>query len=69
MFVCLFSIFRPHRRQCLLPKGLCPCCFPIRCARQFSNYMIACSVAPTPLKLFAEALHSFDVFHPFSEYY
>ncbi|CAD6504545.1 BgTH12-00054 [Blumeria graminis f. sp. triticale] len=30
--------------------------------------MIACGVAPTPLQLVAEALHSFDVFHLFSGY-
>ncbi|CAD6500741.1 BgTH12-06448, partial [Blumeria graminis f. sp. triticale] len=46
LFVCLFSIFRPSGCQCLLPWWLRPCYFLTRFAGQFSNYMIACSIAP-----------------------
>ncbi|CAD6504219.1 BgTH12-05953, partial [Blumeria graminis f. sp. triticale] len=43
---CLSSIFRPSGRQCLLPWWLRTCYFLTRLAGQFSNYMIAFSIAP-----------------------
>ncbi|CAD6504132.1 BgTH12-05869 [Blumeria graminis f. sp. triticale] len=62
LFVCcLFSIFRPSGRQCLLPWWLRPCYFLTRFAGQFSNYMIACSKAPALFQPVPEALYSFDV--------
>ncbi|CAD6502770.1 BgTH12-05360 [Blumeria graminis f. sp. triticale] len=64
MFVFLFSIFRPHGRQCLLPWWLRPCYFLTRFAGQFSNYMIACSVAPALLQPVPKAHYSFDVLPP-----
>ncbi|CAD6500614.1 BgTH12-06324 [Blumeria graminis f. sp. triticale] len=59
--VCLFSFTRPSGRQCLLPWWLRPCYFLTRFAGQFSNYMIACSIAPALFQPVPEALYSFVV--------
>ncbi|CAD6503621.1 BgTH12-03281 [Blumeria graminis f. sp. triticale] len=59
--VCLFSIFRPHGRQCLLLWWLRPCYFLTRFTGQFSNDMIAFSIAPALFQPVPEALYSFDV--------
>ncbi|VDB88759.1 Bgt-50266 [Blumeria graminis f. sp. tritici] len=61
LFVCLFSIFCPHGRQCLLPWWLRRCYFLTRFAGHFSNYMIALGIAPALFPPVSEALYSFDV--------
>ncbi|CAD6506161.1 BgTH12-07091, partial [Blumeria graminis f. sp. triticale] len=69
VIVCLFSIFRPHGRQCLLTWWLRHCYFLTRFSGQFSNCMIVCSVTLTHLQLVAKALYSFDVLQPLSRCY
>ncbi|VCU41375.1 Bgt-50018 [Blumeria graminis f. sp. tritici] len=61
LVVCLFSIFRPSGRQCLLPWWFRPCYFLTRFAGQFSKYMITFSIAPALFPPVPDALYSFDV--------
>ncbi|CAD6501209.1 BgTH12-01463, partial [Blumeria graminis f. sp. triticale] len=46
-----------------------PLLLPNRVCRVILYFVIACSVAPTPLQLVAKALYSFNVLQPLSGCY